>query len=93
MKDYIRRHVADAQRTGLAPVVGLNLLRGGTPNRTKMTARQVQSYGSALLSSSYPCAFVSWQYNDAYLSNRSMKSAMKSLRQKAEGRSSRSCRS
>ncbi|CAN5857647.1 hypothetical protein BH24GEM1_BH24GEM1_00650 [soil metagenome] len=91
VQNYIRESVADAQRRGLQLVVGLNVVHGGTPNRTRMTPKQVESYGSALLSSSYPCAFVSWKYNDSQLSGASMKSAMKTLRKKAEGRSRKSC--
>lgn len=93
VKDYIRQNVADAQRRGLALVVGLNVVHGGIPKRTRMTPSQVESYGSALLSSSYPCAFVSWKYNDNQLSGRSMKSAMKTLRNKAEGRPRKRCAS
>jgi hypothetical protein len=93
VKEFIRKNVADAQRRDLALVVGLNVLRGGTPNGTKMTASQVESWGSALLSSSYPCGFFSWTYHDRYLSSRSIKSAMKTLRHKAESRARKSCRS
>jgi hypothetical protein len=93
VRDYIRESVAAAQRRNLEVIVGLNVIHGGTPNKTKMTASQVESYGSALLSSSYPCAFLSWKYNDNYLSSSSITSAMKKLRQKAEGRSRKSCRS
>jgi hypothetical protein len=88
---FLSRNVADAKRKGLALVVGLNILKGG-PNRTKMTASQVQSWGSALLSSSYPCAFISWQYDASYLSSSSIKEAMSVLRSKAQNRSSKSCR-
>jgi hypothetical protein len=48
--------VADAQARGLGLVVGLNVLHGGTPTGTKMTPSQVVAWGSALLSSTYPCA-------------------------------------
>ena len=41
---------------------GLNLLKGGTPNGSRMTASEVESWGSALLDSTYPCAFISWTY-------------------------------
>ncbi len=90
--DYIRRNVADAQQRGLGLVVGHNLLKGGTPNGTPMTASEVESWGSALLSSTYPCAFISWQYDESYLSSSSMKSAMDALRRLAQNRSSRTCR-
>ena len=51
--EYIRRNVADAQERGLALVVGMNVLKGGNPSGTRMSASEVQSWGSALLSSTY----------------------------------------
>lgn len=92
VKEYIRENVEDARRKGLALVVGLNVLKGGTPKRTPMTASQVKSWGSALLNSSYPCAFLSWKYDERFLSRPGMRSAMKALRQKAESRPRKSCR-
>jgi hypothetical protein len=88
---YIKKQVADAQRLGLQLVVGLNVIHGGNPNGTQMSASEVKSWGSALLSSSYPCAFISWQYNSSYLSSSSIKDAMNYLRNKAEARSTKSC--
>jgi hypothetical protein len=90
--EYIRYNVSEAQKKGLALIVGLNFVKGGNPNGTSMNASEVESYGSALLSSSYPCAFISYQYSSGYLSNSSIKSAMNVLRNKAENRSSKSCR-
>ena len=90
--DYIRRVVSDAQQRGLGLVVGLNFMDGGTPNGTKMTPSEVESWGSALLSSSYPCAFISWQYNSTYLTSSGIGSAMDALRRKAENRGTKSCR-
>jgi len=92
VNDYIRRNVNDAQDRGLGLVVGLNVLNGGTPNGTRMTANEVEAWGSALLSSSYPCAFIMWQHNSDYLSSTSIGSALDALRRKAENRSSKSCR-
>ena len=66
--------------------------RGGNPNGTKMSPSEVESWGSAMLSSTYPCAFIMWQHNSTYLSTSGIGSAMESLRRKAESRSSRSCR-
>jgi len=88
---FIRQNVSYAQQKGLALVVGLNYLHGG-PNRTKMTATQVRNWGSTLLSSSYPCAFVSYSYNSTYLSNSGIRDAMRYLKSKATGRGFRSCR-
>jgi hypothetical protein len=89
--EFIRRHVADAQKLGLALVVGLNMIRGG-PNGSMMTASQVKSWGGTLLSNSYPCAFLSYQWNSNYLSSPSIQDAMDYLRNKAQSRSSKSCR-
>lgn len=89
--DYIRRNVADAQKRGLGLIVGMNLLKGG-PNKRPMTPSQVKEWGSALLGSSYPCAFLSWTYSSKYLGSSSMMDAMKTLRGKAQSRSSKSCR-
>jgi hypothetical protein len=90
--EYIRRNVADAQERGLALVVGMNVLKGGNPTGTRMSASEVQSWGSALLSSTYPCAFISWEYDANFLSTSGMGAAMDELRRKAENRSTRSCR-
>ena len=91
MNDFIASNVASAKRQGLGLVVGLNYLRGGV-NKSKMTASQVKSWGSTLLSSTYPCAFISWKYDDRYLSSSGIRDAMSYLRNKAENRSARSCR-
>jgi hypothetical protein len=90
--DYIRRVTSDAQRMGLALVTGLNITKG-SPTKGKMTASQVRSWGSALLSSSYPCAFISWTFDANHLSSGSMKDAMRYLRSKAQNRSRKSCKS
>jgi hypothetical protein len=83
--------VSDAQARGLALVVGLNILRGGNPNLTQMTPSEIQNWGSAMLSSSYPCAFISWQYG-SYAMSSGVKTAMSYLRKKAQNRSLKSCR-
>jgi hypothetical protein len=89
--EYIRYNVSEAQKKGLALIVGLNFMKGGDPNGTTMTATELQNFGSALLSSSYPCAFISYQWNSSYLSNTAIKSAMDVLRGKAQNRSTKSC--
>lgn len=89
--DFIKRNVADAQRKGLSLVTGLNVTRGG-PNGGQMSASLVKSAGSALLNSSYPCAFISWDYKSSYTSG-AIGDAMKYLSSKAKARSTKSCRS
>jgi hypothetical protein len=89
--DFIGRNVSDAQSLGLGLVVGLNILDGGS-NGAQMTAAEVRDWGAALLDTSYPCAFISWKYDAAYLSADEMATAMDGLRSQAQNRSSRSCR-
>ena len=88
---YLARNVAEAQARGLELVVGLNLQAGGTPNKSRMTASQVRDWGSALLGSSYPCAFISWTFDANYLDSADMQAAMDVLRASAESHSARTC--
>jgi hypothetical protein len=90
-EDYIRRNVADAQRIGLALVTGLNITKGGDGG-TQMSASLVQSAGSTILAQSYPCAFLSWEWRDTYMSRSDIKAAMAVLSNKAEAHAARSCR-
>jgi len=89
--EFIAQNVSDAKSKGLGLIVGLNILRGG-PDGAAMTASQVQTWGSALLGSSYPCAFISWEYDARYLGAAAVQDAMDVLRAKAQNRSSASCR-
>jgi hypothetical protein len=88
---YLTKNVAEAQKAGLALVVGLNITKGGY-NGGPMTASQIKTWGSAMLASSYPCAFISWKYTSYLLSSSALKDAMNVLRNKAENRSTKSCR-
>lgn len=88
---FLDENVSKARAKGLALAVGLNVING-SPSKGKMSSSQVKAYGSALLNSSYPCAFISWQYRDDYMSSGGIKEAMSYLRNKAENRSSKSCR-
>jgi hypothetical protein len=91
VNDYIQKNVSTAKQMGLGLVVGLNLLKGGSPDGTWMTPSEVESWGSALLSSDYVCAFLSWEYNSDKLNTAAMRDAMSKLRQKAQSRATRSC--
>ncbi len=88
--DYLSRNVADAQSVGLQLIVGLNLLKGG-PGNTALTASLIQTYGSAMLTSSYPCAFISWQYDANFLAGAGIGEAMDALRPLAQNRPTKSC--
>jgi hypothetical protein len=90
VQDFISRNVADAQSLGLGLVVGLNILAGGQGG-VPMTATEVRDWGSVLLGSSYPCAFISWKYDATYLGSPDVGAAMDALRSQAQGRASRAC--
>ena len=88
--DYINRNIADAEALGLMLITGLNLRDGG-PNGATMSASLVQSAGQTILSESYPCAFLSWKYDEDYLSRSDITTAMSRLSQMARNHVTRSC--
>jgi hypothetical protein len=90
---FINRNIADAKKLGLALAVGLNIKKGGPDGKT-MTPDQIRTWGSVLLTSLYPCAFISWEYpgRESYFATTSVKSAMSSLRAKAQNRAFKPCK-
>jgi len=80
---YLADNVAAAQSKGLGMIVGLNLLGGGL-NQASLTPSQIKSFGSALLGSSYSCAFIAWKYDAAYFSRSDIKSALGVVSKKAK---------
>jgi Bacterial Ig-like domain (group 3) len=87
---YAAQNVADAQALGLQLIFGLNLLTG-SPDKLALSAQQVVDWGSALLDSPYPCAFISYQYNATYLAGAGIGDAMDALRALAQNRSFKAC--
>ncbi|HET6344489.1 MAG TPA: hypothetical protein VFH51_06130, partial [Myxococcota bacterium] len=87
---FLADNVASAKRQGLGLVVGLNISKG-TTDKTALTASQVKAWGSAMLGSSYPCAFVSWKWDDGYLAASAMEDAMDGLRRMADGHPFKTC--
>lgn len=97
---FVTNNVRDAKAAGLALVVGLNILDGGTKasgisgstrGKYAMSASQALNWGGALLDDAYPCAFVSWKYDAKYMSRSDIKSAMGVLSQKAQQHATSSC--
>jgi hypothetical protein len=99
-KAWLAIQVRDAKLSGLALIVGVNILAGGTPGGMTgfypgsyaMTATQLRNWGGALLADPYACAFLGWQYNTRYLSRLDIRSAMVYLSAKARARPIKSCR-
>jgi hypothetical protein len=93
--------VRKAKSVGLGLVAGLNILDGGDgssgirgtqPNTWAMSAAELKSYGTALLSQSYMCAFSMWRYSDTYYNRTDVKSAMTNLSQQAKTHAKTSCK-
>jgi hypothetical protein len=87
---FLSSNVAAAQSEGLRLIVGLNVLRGGL-NQASLTASQIKNFGSVLLGSSYPCAFISWKYDAPYFSRSDIKSALSLLSKKARHHAPSAC--
>lgn len=101
INSFLAKNVAEAKKSHLGLVVGLNLLDGGTSasrirgmtrGHYAMSASQIRSWGSVLLNSSYACAFLSWQYDTRYMGRSDIKGALNYLSSKARSSGSRSCR-
>lgn len=99
--DFITNNVRDAKAAGLALVMGLNLLGGGSkekgitgfyPNWNAMSADEIRTWGGLLLAESYICAFMSWKYNATYFSRPDIKAAISDLEQLARNRPKKACR-
>jgi hypothetical protein len=97
---FISSNVRDARSAGLALVVGLNLLGGGSKSggmkgyvgsRYAMTASQVQSWGELLMADPYACAFISWKYDARYFERSDIKSALAALGEQARNRPKKPC--
>jgi hypothetical protein len=98
---WLSKNIRDAQSSHLALVVGLNQLAGGGRGGLAgfyrrgfyaMSAKQMRAWGAAILSSSYPCAFLSWAYNSKYMNRSDIKSARAYLASRAHSKSTKSCR-
>jgi hypothetical protein len=92
LNKWLYNNVTAAKAKGLAMVVGINMLNGGTYGR-QVTASQLKSWGATLASHPYSCAFLSWQYNSNYFSRSDIKDALKYVGYKAKNHAWKSCRS
>jgi hypothetical protein len=89
--EFTRENVALAQAKGLSLIAGLNVTKGGLDQRP-LTASQLRSWGSSLLSSTYICALINWEYDAQYLEQADIKTVMAELGAKARNHATRSCR-
>jgi len=97
---YIAEHYATARSLGLNIVGGLNVMNGGSSGsgipgkhagKNAMSADEIRSWGEKLLAEPGTCAFLFWEYNEAYLSRPDIKAAMQEIVDKAKSYPTRSC--
>lgn len=93
--------ISYARKKGLGLMLGMNVLNGGngssgikgTSSRAySMSANELRTYGKALLSQSYACGFILWQYNSTYYGRSDMKSAMSDISTLAKNHVKTACR-
>ena len=97
---FIAENVRDAKASGLALVLGLNVVAGGGAgglpgyhsDKRAMTAAQVRSWGNALLEQPYVCAFFMFRYNPDYFALPEIQAAMAELSAKARSLPNLPCR-
>jgi hypothetical protein len=98
---WAARQVTLAKRKGLGLFSGLNLIDDGNgssgvratvPRGWNMSASELRSYGSAILSQSYVCGFSMWRHYATYYDRPDIKTAMAELSTKARNHAKTSCR-
>ena len=98
--NWVANEVTAAKASGLSLVVGLNVLDGGTsasgiPGRTAgnyaMSASELKTYGSTLLSQPSVCGFVMWTYSSTYYDRSDIKTSMADLSSKAKAHATVPC--
>ena len=100
-KRWVESETAAAKREGLGLVIGLNVtdggngssgIRGESRGKWAMSASELKSYGTAMLSSTHACAFVMRAHDDAYYGRSAIRQAMADLSAKARKHARTSCR-
>jgi hypothetical protein len=98
--DFIVNNIRDAKASGLALVLGLNVVAGGGEDgipgyfqdKHAMTASQVRAWGGALLAQPNVCAFLLFRYNPDYFARADIQAAMAELSAKAQSLPNQPCR-
>lgn len=98
---WVTAEVAAAKSKGLGLMVGLNVLDGGNGSsgipgtvsgKYAMSASELRTYGTAMMSPTHACGFVMRMYNSTYYGRSDIKSAMADLSNKAKAHVKTSCR-
>jgi hypothetical protein len=100
LDDFIDKNVRLARASGLALVMGLNVVAGGNDpsmkgyhnERLAMTAAQVRQWGDRILDEPYICAFFMFRFNPDYFNRPDIQAVMDDLSNKASARPIKECR-
>jgi hypothetical protein len=97
---FIAQHFPTARALGLNIVGGLNVMNGGSAQsgipgkkagKYAMSADELRSWGEKILAEPGMCAFLFWEWNEAYLSRPDIKAAMADLLAEAQNYPASSC--
>jgi hypothetical protein len=100
LDEFIDKHFSEARPLGLKLVTGLNVINGGSkssgiPGRRRgknaMSADEIRSWGGKLLDQPNLCAFLLWEYDEAYLARPDIKAALDDLAGKARSYPTTDC--
>lgn len=98
---WMASNIADAKASGLALVMGLNLLNGGSSSsgipglragKFAMSADEIRTWGKVMLDEPYVCAFFIWKYNEQYFARPDVKDALLELNDQAKKHPRQECR-
>jgi hypothetical protein len=89
---YYNNAVQSAARQGMAVALGINTSDCAGPGTAACTATQLQTFGNAALAYSSNCAFVNWEYDAAWFSQRDIQAAWAGLLTKARSHPAVGCR-
>jgi hypothetical protein len=98
---WLSNQVNKAKLKKLGLVASLNVLDGGNgssgfagnyPNKFAMSAAELRTYGTGILSQSYVCAFAMWKYTSDYYGRADIQSAMRDNSARARSHAPTSCR-
>jgi hypothetical protein len=101
LEDFLAKNMQDARDLGLAIVGGLNVLNGGAkdsgiPGRADkkfgMNASEIREWGTRFLQEPDLCAFILWEWDDAYFARPDIKAAIDDLAAQARALPVRECR-
>jgi hypothetical protein len=100
VKRWLANETSAARAEGLGLMVGINLLNGGNKSSNikglyrgmyAVSASQLKSWGSLLVTHPQSCAFFGWGWNTSYFGRSDIKAAVTQVSSKAKGRNRQSC--